>query len=47
MQILDDPKPGLSDDECVQKLAMLIEHKDNKNLSEIAALISRLTVAIE
>ena len=36
-----------SDDECVQKLAALIEHKDNRNLAEIARLISRLAVPIE
>ena len=34
-------------DECVQKLAALIEHKDNRNLAEIARLISRLAVPIE
>lgn len=39
--------PFLSDDECVQKLAMLMEHRDGKNLGEIAALISRLAVPIE
>jgi hypothetical protein len=38
---------GLSDDECVQKLALLIEHRDNKNLDEIVALIARLAVPIE
>ena len=39
--------PIFSDDECVQKLAMLMEHRDSKNLGEIAALISRLAVPIE
>lgn len=39
--------PFFSDDECVQKLAMLMEHRDGKNLGEIAALISRLAVPIE
>jgi hypothetical protein len=38
---------SLSDDECVQRLALLIEHRDNKNLDEIAALIARLAVPIE
>ena len=38
---------NLSDDECVQKLALLIEHRDNKNLDEIVALIARLAVPIE
>ena len=38
---------SLSDDECVQKLALLIEHRDNKNLDEIVALIARLAIPIE
>ena len=38
---------SLSDDECVQKLALLIEHRDNKNLDETAALIARLAIPIE
>jgi hypothetical protein len=36
-----------SDDECVQRLALLIEHRDNQNLDEIVALIARLAVPIE
>jgi hypothetical protein len=36
-----------SDDECVQKLAALIEHRDNRNLDEIARLIGRLAVPVE
>ena len=36
-----------SDDECVQRLAALLEHKDTKNLQAIARLISRLAVPIE
>ena len=36
-----------SDDECVRKLAELVEHRDNKNLDEIARLISRLAVTVE
>ena len=44
---VDATMPGLSDDECVQKLALLIRHKDNKNLGEVVALISRLAVPIE
>ena len=43
----DAPTMAFSDDECVQKLALLIEHKDNKNLDQIAALIARLAVPIE
>ena len=38
---------AFSDDECVQRLALLIEHRDNKNLDEIVALIARLAVPIE
>jgi len=36
-----------SDDECVQRLAILLEHQDSKNLQAIARLISRLAVPIE
>ena len=43
----DAPPIAVSDDECVQRLAMLIEHRDNKNLDEIVALIARLTVPLE
>jgi hypothetical protein len=38
---------NLSDDECVQKLAALIEHRDSRNLGEIARLIGRLAVPVE
>jgi hypothetical protein len=38
---------NLSDDECVQKLAALIEHKDSRNLGKIASLIGRLAVPVE
>ena len=38
---------SLSDDECVQRLALLIECRDNKNFDEIVALIARLAVPIE
>lgn len=41
------PPSSFSDDECVQKLAALIENRDNTNLSEIVALIARLAVPIE
>ena len=37
----------LSNDECVQKRAALIEHRDNRNLGEIARLIGRLAVPVE
>jgi hypothetical protein len=38
---------NLSHDECVQKLAMLIEHRDSRNLGEIAKLIGCLAVPVE
>jgi hypothetical protein len=38
---------NLSHDECVQKLADLIEHRDSRNLAEIARLIGRLAVSVE
>ena len=44
---VDDRALLYSDDECVQKLAVLVEHKNNSNLAEIARLISRLAVPIE
>jgi len=37
----------LSDDECVQKLAALVELRDSSDLSEIARLIGRLAVPLE
>jgi hypothetical protein len=37
----------MSDDDCVRKLAMLIEHKDNTKLAEVAALISLLAIPVE
>ena len=36
-----------SDDECVRKLAELLEYQDNRNLDEIAQLIGRLAVVVE
>jgi hypothetical protein len=47
--VLNDATPiafSLSDDECVQRLALLIERRDNKNLDETVALIARLAVPI-
>jgi hypothetical protein len=38
---------NLSHDECLQKLAMFIEHRDKRNLGEIAKLIGRLAVPVE
>jgi len=36
-----------SDDECIQRLRMLIEDKDKRKLDEIVALIARLTAPIQ
>jgi hypothetical protein len=36
-----------SDDECVQRLAALLEHEDSRDLQAIATLIGRLAVPIE
>jgi hypothetical protein len=36
-----------SDDECIQRLALLIEHMDRKKLNEIVALIARLTAPMQ
>lgn len=44
---VDDRLFVYSDDECVRRLAVLIEHEDSRNLNEIARLISRLAVPIE
>jgi len=44
---LDVEAPLYSDDECVQRLAILLEHKDSRNLQAIARLIGRLAVPIE
>lgn len=38
---------NLSDDECVNRLGLLIEHRDNKNFAEIVSLIARLAIPIE
>ena len=44
---IDDAAVLCSDDECVQRLAALLERKDSKTLQETARLISRLAVPIE
>jgi hypothetical protein len=41
------PAEMFSDDECVQKLALLLEHRDTTKLDEIVALIARLAIPIE
>jgi hypothetical protein len=37
----------VSDDECVRKLAMLLEHRESRDLDEVVALIGRLAVTLE
>jgi hypothetical protein len=36
-----------SDDECIERLALLIEHQDQNKLHEIVALIARLTAPMQ
>ena len=43
---VDDIAAFYSDDECVQRLAALLETKDSRTLDEIARLIGRLAVPI-
>ncbi|UZE49407.1 hypothetical protein [Rhodopseudomonas sp. P2A-2r] len=35
------------DDECVRKLAMLLVHRENRDLDEVVALIARLAIPLE
>ncbi|HEY8334746.1 MAG TPA: hypothetical protein VIQ05_13220 [Tardiphaga sp.] len=47
-----EPVPNLaawlsSDDDCVRKLAMLLEHRETRDLNEVVALIGRLAIAVE
>ena len=39
--------PDLSDDECLERLASVIETQDSRHLDEVARLIGRLAVTIE
>lgn len=39
--------PFISDDECVVRLAAVVENHDSDQLDELAVLIGRLAVAIE
>jgi len=39
--------PGMSDDECLDRLARAVAHPDSDHLEEIALLIGRLAVTIE
>ena len=42
-----EPRRRLSDDECVRKLAVLVENRDDNTLSLVAKLIGRLAVPVE
>ncbi|MCA6107778.1 hypothetical protein [Bradyrhizobium cenepequi] len=39
--------PTMSDDECVRRLAQIVEEHDFEHLDEAARLMGRLAVAIE
>lgn len=39
--------PALSDDECLMRLARVVEEQDSEHLDEVARLIGRLAVTIE
>jgi hypothetical protein len=39
--------PGMSDEECLVRLAQAIEEHDSAHLDEVARLIGRLAVTIE
>jgi len=36
-----------TDDECVERLATIIRHRDSRDLSELSRLIGRLAIQIE
>jgi hypothetical protein len=36
----------MSDDECLARLAQVVEHHDSRRLEEVASLIGRLAVII-
>jgi hypothetical protein len=42
----DDKFISRSDDECVRKLAALIELRDSRDIAEIASLIGRLAIPV-
>jgi hypothetical protein len=39
--------PAMSDDECLTRLAAVVEEHDSDHLEEVARLIGRLAVTIE
>jgi hypothetical protein len=45
--IVPDDIPAMSDDECLSRLAQVIEAHDGEKLDEVARLIARLAVPIE
>jgi hypothetical protein len=45
--IIPSDIPALSDDECLDRLARAIDHRDSAHLDELARLIARLAVTIE
>jgi hypothetical protein len=45
--IVPGDMPAMSDDECLIRLAQVVEEHDSAHLDEVAKLIGRLAVAIE
>jgi hypothetical protein len=45
--IVPNDIPGMSDDECLIRLAQALEDHDSEHLDEVARLIGRLAVTIE
>lgn len=45
--IIPDKLPGMSDDECLARLARAVAAHDSDRLDEVARLIGRLVVPIE
>jgi hypothetical protein len=45
--IVPGDMPAMSDDECLIRLAQVVEEHDSAYLDEVAKLIARLAVAIE
>jgi hypothetical protein len=45
--IVPSKVPAMSDDECLVRLAQVVENHDSDHLDEVARLIGRLAVTIE
>jgi hypothetical protein len=45
--IVPSDVPGMSDEECLRRLAQAVAEHDSKHLDEVARLIGRLAVTIE